>query len=191
MAKIIIVRHGQDEDNAAGILNGRRDKPLTLKGERQAIEVAVKLQDHGIKRIFSSPLQRASQTANIIAKRLNLPGFTSLDVLIERDFGILTGKPITDIPIYSAKNLRGDRVLYFLEVEGAETFPVLLERGASALERVQTECPEENSCIVAHGDIGKMIQAAYHGWTWEEALNTSYFENTGVLTLNPQEDIIE
>lgn len=36
MAKIYLVRHGQDEDNAAGRLNGRRDMPLTLKGVEQA-----------------------------------------------------------------------------------------------------------------------------------------------------------
>lgn len=48
MLKIYIARHGQNEDNANGILNGHRDLPLTSLGERQAYELADGIKDIGL-----------------------------------------------------------------------------------------------------------------------------------------------
>jgi len=191
MGEILIVRHGQDEDNAKQILNGRRDMPLTELGRQQAQTVAVKLRDNNINFIYSSPLKRAHETAEIIAAELGISDVTINPDLIERDFGILTGKPISEIPQYATKLLPTDRVLYFLEAEGAEDFPTLYIRGGKVLKDIEDQHPEENVLIVAHGDIGKMIRAAYHGWTWEQGLLQPYVDNTGVLELRPNKDITE
>lgn len=183
MQNIFIVRHGQDEDNAHGILNGRRNTPLTETGREQARSVAEKLRQYNIDVIISSPLSRALETAHIIAETIGVSRVIPLDILIEREFGVLTGKPVADIPKYSEKNILGDKITYFLEVEGAETFPILYQRGMDALVMIQKEYPDQNCLIVAHGDIGKMIQAAYYGWSWEQALHTPYLDNMGVLEL--------
>ncbi len=55
-------------DNAKGILNGRRDEPLSEKGIEQAEEVADKIKTTGINfnHVYSSPLKRAYKTAEII-----------------------------------------------------------------------------------------------------------------------------
>lgn len=67
--RIYLARHGQDEDNAAGILNGHRNQPLTSIGIEQASTVAAKIRSAGLTfdAIYSSPLQRAHRTAQIIA----------------------------------------------------------------------------------------------------------------------------
>lgn len=53
-------------------------------------------------------------TAEIISQAISCP-VQILDNLIERDFGVLAGKPYADIPLYAHNNtLQGDRVLYFL-----------------------------------------------------------------------------
>lgn len=64
---IYLTRHGQDEDNAANILNGHRDMPLTAKGIEQAEELAAKIQAKNLRfeHVFTSPLIRARQTAEI------------------------------------------------------------------------------------------------------------------------------
>lgn len=191
MGKIFIVRHGQDEDNAKLILNGRRDKPLTDLGRQQAKIVSNKLKDHSIDIIYSSPLKRAFETAQIIAKELGIKDVISYDDIIERDFGILTGKPLADIPKYATKILHTDRVDYFLEAEGAENFSSVYNRGKKVLEGINKKHAGETVLIVAHGDIGKMIRAVFHGWTWEEELKTPYFDNTGILELAEQKDILE
>lgn len=191
MSTIFIVRHGQDEDNANGVLNGRRDTPLTELGRNQAKTVAAKLNDHHIDVIYCSPLKRARQTAEIIARELGIQTVVPHQDLIEREFGIMTGKLVSDIPKICKRIFAGDRVNYFLEEEGAEDFPTLIARGQTVLQDIQSKHSNANVVIVTHGDIGKMIRAVYHGWTWEEALRTPYFDNTGVLELLPSVDVME
>ncbi len=191
MRKIFLVRHGQDTDNAAHVLNGRRDTELTELGRRQAKEVAAKLRGANIQIIYTSPLKRAYETARIIATELGIDEVMADEHLVEREFGILTGKPWSDIPKYAKKIFRGDRVDYFLDTEGAEDFPTLLARGEKILEEIRERHPDESVLIVTHSDTGKMIRAAYHGWTWEEGIATPYFANTEVLELSGKHDIVE
>jgi len=189
--KIFLVRHGQDTDNADKILNGRRDTSLTVLGREQARIAGSKLKDNQIEIIYCSPLRRAYETAKIIAEELAVDEVITDQYLIERDFGILTGKKVDDIPKYTDKILVSDRVNYFLEVDGAETFPALYSRGRKIIRKIQDRHPNSNILIVTHGDIGKMIRAAYHGWSWEDGLKTPYFDNTGVLELSEKKDVLE
>lgn len=191
MADIYLIRHGQNEDNLEGILNGHRDRPLTELGREQARTVAEKLKSNGIQVIYASPLKRAYETATIIAGTLGLSVQIDPD-LIERDFGTLTGKPVASVLDLPPEHvLRTDGVNYFLEAEGSENFPTLYARAQRVLERVQRDHPNEQVLLVCHGDIGKMIRAAYHGWDWKTGLMTPHFENTGVLELRPAADLVE
>lgn len=191
MTKIFLVRHGQDTDNAAGILNGHRDTDLTELGREQAKIVAKKLRDNHIEIVYSSPLKRAYETARIIADELGVDEVIADKHLIERDFGVLTGKPHSDIPKYASKILETDKINYFIEVDGAENFPMLYKRGKKVLQEVIERHPNKNVLVVTHGDIGKMIRAAFHNWSWEDGLKTPYFDNTGILELSTGKDILE
>src|SRR3990167_4197057 len=93
MLKIYLARHGQDEDNAKGLLNGRRDESLTELGMAQAKELAEKIKSKDIHFdiIYTSPLKRTKQTAKIIAEVLNSERPITLKELLERDFGIMAG----------------------------------------------------------------------------------------------------
>ena len=191
MGKLFIVRHGQDEDNANGILNGRRNQPLTSLGREQARTVTEKLHTYKIDIIYSSPLKRAFETAQIIGAKLKINDILIHEHLIEREFGILSGKPISDIPLFAKKILKTDRVNYFLEAQGAEKFPDLYKRAQKNLYEIKEKNINENVLVVAHGDIGKMLRAAHHRWTWREGLKKPYFENTGILELNDSQDKIQ
>lgn len=191
MSKIFLVRHGQDEDNFSKILNGRRDTCLTELGKTQAKEVSFKLKDNNIQLICSSPLKRTLETAQIIAKELKIDNVSVDDLLIERDFGVLTGKPVSFIPEYTNKIIHSDGINYFLEAEGAENFPALYKRAERFLEKVLEQYSNGNILVVTHGDIGKMIRAAYHSWDWEKGLKTPHFGNTNVLELEKTKDIVE
>ncbi|MDX9893308.1 MAG: histidine phosphatase family protein [Patescibacteria group bacterium] len=188
MGKIFLVRHGQDKDNQQGILNGKRDSELTDLGRRQAATVVEKFKDIKIEAIYCSPLKRAYDTAKIIAAELGVNEVITDESLIERDFGVLTGKPVADILKYTQKIIRSDGINYFLEVEGAESFSDLLLRGGQILEKINQQYPDSNIVIVTHGDIGKMIRAVYHNWTWQKGLETPYFDNTEVLELSDSQD---
>lgn len=189
MGKIFLVRHGQDQDNLEKILNGRRDTGLTELGKAQAKKVSVKLLDNNIQLIYSSPLKRTVETAQIIASELKINNIIIEELLIERDFGILTGEPVAFITKYTNKIIHSDGINYFLEAEGAENFPNLYERGKKFLKKMG-QYSNINILIVTHGDIGKMIRAAYYDWGWEKGLKTPHFGNTNVLKLDKNDDIV-
>jgi len=181
--KIFIVRHGQDFDNLNGILNGRRDEVLTDLGREQANKTARKLKSAKIDFVYSSPLKRAFETAKIIADYIGIDNVLIDDDLVERDFGVLTGKPINEIKKLAKEVLSINGVDYFLDAKNSESFPDVLKRVSIFLKKISLQHPDENILLVTHGDTGKMIRAAYMGWDWKRGLETPYFNNADVLEL--------
>lgn len=187
MLKIYIARHGQDMDNANGILNGRRDEPLTDKGIAQANEVAKKIKDTNIHfdHVYSSPLQRAYKTAEIITDTIGISKPEALEDLTERDFGIMTGQPKNKIKEMCHPNIfHTDTISYFLDPEGAETFPQLIERAKKLLGELKAKHEDENILLLTHGDIGKMIYTAYYDLDWKNVLKMFHFGNSELLELS-------
>jgi broad specificity phosphatase PhoE len=183
--KIYLARHGQDEDNASGILNGQRNQPLTKLGEEQAETVAKKIQAQQLSfdAVYSSPLERAHRTAEILA--CGKPVKT-MDLLIERDFGIMTGVPTKEIKERCAPDLLQTKTIsYFLSPKGAETFPDLLERGSRVISEIQEmyKGKDYSILLVTHGDFGKMLYTAYYKLDWVEVLKQFHFGNSEVLLL--------
>ena len=189
MLKIYLARHGQDVDNASRILNGRRNEPLSDKGIEQANEVAGKIKATGIRfdHVYSSPLQRAYKTAEIITDTLGISKPEVLPDLVERDFGIMTGQPQSKIEeMCSPDIIKSDTIIYFLNPEGAETFPQLVERAKKLLDTLKDKHKDENILLVTHGDFGKMIYTAYYNLSWKEVLNMFHFGNSELLELSEE-----
>ena len=93
-----LVRHGQTDWNRAGKIQGTTDIPLNETGRQQAEQLATVLKERSgypaktrIDAVYASPLARAFQTAEILAKEEKLP-LRRLTGLRERDFGCWEGK---------------------------------------------------------------------------------------------------
>lgn len=187
MLKIYLARHGQNVDNVNGILNGHRDEPLTEKGVEQAYEIADKIKEIGLSFdfVYSSPLKRAFDTADIISKTTHSPEPQKEGLLIERDFGVMTGKNISDIEKLCAPDIvKAEIITYFLNPEGAETFPDLMKRARHLLDKIQSLHTSGNILMVTHGDIGKMIYAEYYHLDWRAVLTRFHFGNCDLLLLS-------
>ena len=156
---------------------------LTELGKQQAKSAAETLRKKCIQVIYTSPLIRAYETARIVAESLGINEVIAHSLLVERDFGILTGKPVADIRKYSKKVLTANHVDYFLDAEGAEEFPVAYSRAKKVIDQIARPNRDKNILIVTHGDIGKMIFAAYQGLSWREGLSTPYFDNATFIEL--------
>ena len=222
---IYVARHGQDQDNSNGILNGHRDEPLTELGRQQAKDVANKMLQAGftlestpkcttsiandtnkvvLSAVYSSPLKRAFETANIFAETLSISTTNKtpqqkvqvLDDLIERDFGRMTGQPTSSIIEKCGIDniLVTETINYFLHPQGAETFPNLIDRAKRLLSHIEQIITsdgddedydsETSILLVTHGDFGKMIYAAYYNLPWEDVLRSFHFGNSEVLLLS-------
>src|SRR5687767_11323336 len=87
--RVLLVRHGQSEWNATGRWQGQADPPLTDLGRRQARSAAAALGT--VDAVFASDLQRASETALIIAGELGVGPVVVDPDLRERDAGEWSG----------------------------------------------------------------------------------------------------
>lgn len=89
---IIFVRHGQSTANVDGLLVGHLDVPLTDEGRRQARMLEPHLRT--ARRIISSPLRRALETAKLAAPHLEV----EIDpTFIELNYGTLEGTPMSEV----------------------------------------------------------------------------------------------
>lgn len=184
---IYMCRHGQNIDNVNGVLNGHRDLPLSEKGIEQANEIADKIVKTGLKfdTVYSSPLDRAKKTADIICSKTKSPSPIIMNLLIERDFGDMSGVEQSRISdYYSGEILMGGDVPYILEPNNGETFPESVKRANTMLEEVKRKHNEGNILLVTHGDIGKMIYCAYYNLDWKEVLKQFHFGNGDLLLMS-------
>jgi broad specificity phosphatase PhoE len=90
MLTMYLVRHGETEENRAGVLQGITPGHLTPLGREQAEALGESLKDVSFDAVVSSPLQRAVDTTNIIMRGRPAVDIDLCDLLMERDWGSLT-----------------------------------------------------------------------------------------------------
>jgi broad specificity phosphatase PhoE len=90
--RIYFTRHGESEANTLRIISNRNlPHPLTEKGRLQASILAEKLRGKSITRIYTSPIPRARETAEILSLSLGVH-IECVDALREPDCGVLEGR---------------------------------------------------------------------------------------------------
>ncbi|MGK8234602.1 histidine phosphatase family protein [Roseovarius sp. MS2] len=92
---VYLVRHGRTDWNEKGLIMGQTDIPLNARGIKQVHDALGSLRELQCKSLFSSPLMRSRQTADILANALNLD-LVVLDGLKERHWGVFEGKLRTE-----------------------------------------------------------------------------------------------
>lgn len=144
---VCIIRHGETDWNASGRLQGCEDVAMNERGRVQARLAANYVSEYSWNYIFSSPLQRALETAEIINERIRLPQISILDALRERDYGQASGL------------LPDERRLRFPDgiIPGQEDFDHLKERAMQALNSIVQLYPGKHLLIVTHGAFTNSI----------------------------------
>ena len=132
---LLLVRHGESEGNARGIMQGQREFPLTEHGHRQAAAVAERFRTETVHRLLSSPLGRAAATAAPIATALGIEAVEDIR-LMEYDFGDASGLTFAEMveryPHIGQARARGERPAYPGE-EGIEPFRTRVRDAVHAL----------------------------------------------------------
>ncbi len=100
MLRLFLVRHGQSVWNDEKRIQGQQDIPLGDEGRKQAIALGERLKGRQFQACFSSPLKRATETAELILKASgNSNPIITLPELMERNFGDWEGKSIDDLQL--------------------------------------------------------------------------------------------
>ena len=157
---IIFLRHGQAENNTKRILAGRTEGvPLTKIGIEQAENIGKYLKPIDISAIYSSPIERADNTAKIVAESNSIDH--KLDErLTELDMGKFTRMPYDEI---FAKH--GNVFLKFYSNDpiiskyNVETFPHVQKRVMDMLDYTIKKHDQENVLLVTHMDPIKSVIA--------------------------------
>ncbi|UOQ48478.1 histidine phosphatase family protein [Gracilibacillus caseinilyticus] len=142
MTSICLVRHGETDWNALGKIQGQTDIPLNNDGKSQAEECGQYLLTLDWDMLISSSLKRASETAHIINKYVQLP-YEEMDAFRERRFGVAEG-----MTVFERMEAFPDGVY-----PNAEDMPELIERVVAGLEEVHQRYAGKKIILVAHGAV--------------------------------------
>ena len=158
---IIFLRHAQAENNTKRILAGRTEGvPLTKTGIEQAERIAKYLAPIDISAIYSSPIERAKHTAEIVAKNCSLEEVVIDERLTEIDMGKFTRMNYDDMFAKYGniflKFYENDPVISEHEVE---TFPDVQKRVLDMVDHVLKKHKNENVILVTHMDPIKSMLA--------------------------------
>ncbi len=159
MRSLILIRHGETDWNRAGRIQGLTDIPLNDAGREQARRAAEELRSElaispsdaaDAAVIVSSDLQRAAETADIIAGALGLDAPRRYPELRERAYGDAEG-------LLTAEFQRRWGPWHVADVPGAETRADLRRRALAALTRAQHDAAPMGTTlplmVVAHGAL--------------------------------------
>jgi broad specificity phosphatase PhoE len=167
--EIILIRHGQSTANATGVWQGQLDYALSEEGRRQAAAAGRALKGANICGIYASPLSRAFETAEIVARETGFSGpVVPLPDLTERGGGILEGLTWEEQEARNPEFVRKFLALPEEErwtVAGAETDEEILRRFERALSEIRTphRGNEGPLIIVSHGGIMRAFLRDLYG----------------------------
>lgn len=151
---ILIARHGETEWNTIGKMQGRQNSPLTDLGQSQAKKLSRVVDDYNVKRIVSSPLGRARETATIVAEDTGLPVKID-DRLREIDIGVYSGLTKDEVHDYDPEFLeRREKNKWTWRWPDGESYADASERAGNFVQQTSTL---HESVIVAHRSLNRVL----------------------------------
>jgi len=174
--KLIIVRHGESEENSLGILQGLLPGKLSEIGIVQAEKLGKRLSEEKFDIIYCSPTSRCQETLQYISKFIDstIPIVTS-DLIRERDFGQFNGK--------SWKEINFDE----LDIDtpenrkmGVESLVDVDKRIKQFLEEIKSKHQNETVLIVSHSNPIRMMLANLLQKTFFEILKEIKISNASI-----------
>lgn len=158
LTNIYLARHGETEYNRCNQIQGRGiDASLNDTGLYQAKAIARHMQEVILHGIYSSSLKRSRETAEVVAKAYNLK-VTSHKDLDEMNFGVLEGRPISEIKDELQKlheNWRSGNIDY--ATHKGESPTLVLKRAGNKITSIINEYQGKNLLFVLHGRLLRIL----------------------------------
>ncbi len=173
MTRIILVRHGQTPWNKDKIFRGSRDIPLNDQGREEARLAGEWLKGEAIHAAYCSPLSRARDTGEAIARHhglsvADLPGLTDLC------YGDWEGLPLSEVKVkYADLYRQWENAPHNVRFPNGETLDEVKARALAAVAEVLRRHPEQTVLLAAHRAVNKVLIAAFVG------LDNSHFWRLG------------
>ncbi len=164
---LLVVRHGETLSNRKKIYAGRSPEKLTRRGIYQAKKTAEKLKSLNVHAIFSSPIKRALQTAEIIGDKIGKEVLIA-DAFREMELGPWENLSEKDVAcLYPEEWNIWQSKPAELKLSGRETLDELLERVLKGIRDIYHEKYKLNVVIVTHVAVLRVLLL----WHAKKALN--------------------
>lgn len=155
---IYIMRHGQAKGNKEDVLLGRMEAPLTEQGRENAAKIAKEFKILQIDYFYSSPLKRAVETAEILAKYHNKEIIID-ELLLERELGSFQGITITEafkkvqdvLPYFN--NFSDEEKMSYKFSPEMESAGEVVDRFKKFLSELVDNLPGKTILAVTHGGL--------------------------------------
>ena len=169
---IYFVRHGQTDWNKIGRMQGHKDTELNDEGKNQAQILKEKLKGIKFDKVFSSPLKRAKETAQIISEQ----EIVFDDRLKERWNGELEGKIKTEIEVFPDFNDPNDTRF------GIEPLNSFKSRIHSFVDEIMVKYKNKNVLVVTHGGVCMYVRFYFEGEPNGDFYEKYKFKNCEILS---------
>lgn len=184
MPRLYFIRHGETDWNREGRLQGRTDTALNARGREQASIVARHLgeimpspaDESPLKGLpfHASPMRRTRQTVEILRGNLGLDplGYAPDDRLREIGFGAWEGRTWHEVRARDPIGTRErERNRWTYQPPGGESYAMVMERVSDWFSGIR-----EDSCVVAHGGIARVMMVLCGGMTPENAVTADIWQ---------------
>ena len=158
---VCFVRHGTTATTGKVLPGRARGLHLSDQGRDEAARAGESLVGMAVSAVYTSPLERARETASAISKSVGKPVFVERG-LVECDFGSWTGEPIPRLAKLPEWQIVRRLPSSFRFPEG-ESFPELQARLADTVARICQAHPGEVVVAVSHADCIKVALASALG----------------------------
>jgi broad specificity phosphatase PhoE len=177
---VYLARHGQTAYNREGRFQGQQAIPLDDVGRAQAVELAERAAPHGFRALWCSPLLRARETADAVARRIGLHPREDAR-LMETDAGDWTDRSFAEV---SASDPNGFAAFISVDPDfafpGGESFLEQEARVGAALAEI--EAAALPALVVCHGMV---IRAAFASRSADRSVPFTRLPNGALLPLDP------
>ena len=179
---LYVLRHGQTSWNINARIQGQTDIPLNDTGLRQAEEARQKLAGIPFDNVYSSPLARARQTAEVVCRGRGIPLFFDAR-LQERGYGELEGVQRSEFPY--DRLWEYSRNLILQNVEPVQPF---FARVYGFLDELLLRHPGETVLLVTHTGVLKAVECYANGMLPDEKIGPFIPENARCSLYRLKED---
>ena len=183
--KLILVRHGETEENVARILNGHGHGKLTAHGIEQAKKTGLRLKNEKIDIAYVSDLERTCATAKEILKfHPHLPVVYTKE-LRERDFGIYEGKKLDKVK--KELGVQGWIMGHSQRLGGGESRAETQERIVAFFDTILKKHSHQTVLLVSHGGPITLFYLHLFGKSYDE-YDAHHPQNAAITILKISDD---
>jgi probable phosphoglycerate mutase len=188
---LLLVRHGETDDNRNHVFQGQEGSVLNARGRDQAARLAARLASAKARpaALYASDLSRAKETAEILGRALSLEPILDPE-LREIYLGAWQGLTYAEIARRFPDEWAAWRSGQDIHRGGGETYTELFDRMARAIERIARAHVGEAAIVVSHGAALKTFAGHVLGMgpgsaTWLRSFRVQ--DNTGVSVVEWEE----